>query len=67
MNYTVNSRHLLSLRRNPGRQLSDKWVPYNEYGNVCNIPIKEFASKSQKFWNTFQDIDIRALSLNQNL
>jgi hypothetical protein len=53
MNYTVNSRHMLSLRRNPGKQLSDKWVPYNEYGDVCNIPIKEFASKSQKFWNTF--------------
>lgn len=53
MSYTVNSKHILALRRNPGRRIADKWKPYPQYGETCNIEVEDFIVKSKKFKETF--------------
>lgn len=62
MNYVVNTNHILSLRRNPGRPLlkgkmkRGKWTQvknYPEYHKVANIRIGEFIGKSATFKRTF--------------
>lgn len=52
MSYTVNSEHILSLRRNPGSN-HDGWTRYPEYGEVCNINVTDYIAKSKKFKQTF--------------
>lgn len=57
--YVVNSHHILSLRRNKGRLVTNNrnrktQAPiYPSYGMVANVPIKEFIAKSQRFKQVF--------------
>ena len=60
MNYTVNSEHIVSLRRNKSTTCSVTWKgvkhtyqSYPQYGDVANVPTKELLGKSAKFFTQF--------------
>lgn len=52
MSYTVNSEHLISLKRNKSKYSGQEFRE-SKVGDIVNIPVKELITKNKNFFESF--------------